>query len=107
MCFVFASPRGSNDSCLGYIAFVLPADCVAFAVDRREHRNFALYTCHATVPWHGGSTTSTLSHSYRHPPQYVGGYGLLGKHETGQKGLLERGTVLVWFPSVVISNGHN
>ena len=46
-CSAFASPREPNDSCLGYTAFVLPADCVAFAIDRKEHRNFTLYTCHA------------------------------------------------------------
>ncbi len=44
--------------------------------------NFVLHTCHATVPWHGESTTSTLSHSYRHLPQRVGACVLLGRHET-------------------------
>ncbi len=104
---VFALPKGLDDSYHDYIVFALPADCVTFAVNRKGHRNFALYTGHATVPRHVGNTMSTQSHSYRHPPQCVGGYGLLGKHEKGHKGLLGKGTVSVWFPSIVISNSHN
>ncbi len=79
MCSAFILPKGLSDSCPGYIAFMLFADCIEFAVDRRGDRNFVLHTCHTTVPWHGESTTSTLSHSYRRPPQHVGVCVLLGK----------------------------
>ena len=106
-CSIFTSPKGLDDSCHGRIASALPADCVTFAVSKKEHRNFVLYTDHTTVPWHGENTTSTLSHSCRYPPLCVGGYGFLGKREKGQKGLPVKGIVSAWFPSIVISNDHN
>ena len=103
----FASPGGSNGSCPDCIAFVLPANRAMSAVGRREHRNFIPHTNHTTIPWHGGSTTSTLSHSYKRLPWRVGGCGLLGRREKDRKGLPGKDTGLAWSLSTVISNGRN
>ncbi len=106
-CSISFSPKGLDDSYHDHIVSVSPVNCAKSAVNRKGDRSFALYTDHATIPWHEGSTTSTLWHSWRCLPQSVAGYDPRGRRKKGPKEWFGKGTVLVLLPSTANSNDHN